>query len=220
MLIDFKKILHKQPAKRQTSVQNSRIDEKYLGDLTINDITDLDYKISIGRAPASPRYINNAQAYKFDKACLSRDIEFLNIHFDIDTIIDARNPKYEGVECIKAEEKMCRKKGVKYVNIPLDSAIAPNDEELKLLFSAINNSRKRVYIHCHAGKDRTGILSSCYLAKKYKMSPDEAFRKVFDERPDREHDNRPIQRLKYMSNPYRPEEKNKFLSILENLASE
>ena len=165
-----------------------------------NDITELDSKVAIGRAPGKPKYVK-PYGYEFDITTLKQDIEFLKNN-GVDTIVDLRNPKYEGEECSIAEAKVCRELGVNYVNIPLDSAITPTDNELKIFFDAIKNSRKdkKVYIHCHAGKDRTGIMASCYLAKEHKMTSEEAFVTVFDNRTDYQKGHETsIRRLKFMN---------------------
>ena len=164
------------------------------------DITEIDSKVLIGRAPGEPRYLK-PEGYEFDSVILKQDIEFLKSK-GVDTIIDLRNPKYEGEECSIAEGKVCKELGMNYVNIPLDSAITPTDNELKTFFDAIkhSNDNKKVYIHCHAGKDRTGIMTSCYLAKEHKMTEEEAFQIVFDKRLDyQKGTGAPIRRLKFMN---------------------
>ena len=191
---------------------DSRIDDKATNDLSIKDICAIDDKLWIGRAPGKASYGSKEKAYDFDSNALLRDIEFLS-KSGVDTIIDFRNPKYESSECIDAEREACEiisrrnNTNINYISIPLDSAIVPTDAELQTFFDAIQNSKRKVYIHCHAGKDRTGIMASCYLAKQYKMEQEDIFKKIFDLRK--------IQRLYYMSN--HPEQCKKFFEMLKNL---
>lgn len=178
-------------------------------DLKIYEITCLPQKkVLIGRAPGSPKYIDNR--YEFDINTLRRDIEFLEIE-GVDTVIDLRHRKYESLDAKIAEKEECLNKGIQYVSIELDSAIPPTEEQLDDFFKAINSSQKdkKVYIHCHAGKDRTGIMASCYLAKYQGMGIEEAFRTVFD--------NRSVKRLYFMSSNENCHYLPQFYGILEKL---
>ncbi len=191
----------------KATAKDSRINFHRKCDLSESEITHLDDKVMIGRAPGEPKYSTDLLNYTFDYNTLYRDLEFLNIHKNIGIIFDLRNPKYEGQECIDAEKLACEKNNITYVNFPMDAAIVPTQNELDTFFYIIKNTNKNVYVHCHAGKDRTGIMASCYLAKQYKMEQEDIFKKIFDLRK--------IQRLYYMSN--HPEQCKKFFEILKNL---
>ena len=204
--------LNFQSDKKQAKIGKSRLDFYENHDIKEDEVTIIDKKLAIGRAPGSPQYPQvgdaNPNNYTYDFHTILRDIEFLNTHFNVDTVIDLRNPKYEGNTFASAEADACELKGVNYFNIPLDSGIAPTKEEVEKLLEIINKSKNRVYIHCHAGRDRTGIMTSCYLAKTSRKTQKEAFKQVFEDRK--------ITPLKYMYG--QPEECKKLSALLIDLA--
>lgn len=134
-----------------------------------SDITRLDSKLVIGRAPGACRYENHQ--YKINSNILDKDLQFLKSNYNVDTLIDLRA-------------------GMTYLNLQMDGAIAPKPDELKSFFNTIDKAKGNVYLHCHMGHDRTGVMSACYMAKVHKLDEEFAFQKVFDERG--------VTRLKYM----------------------
>lgn len=180
--------------------QNVVITKSYL---TQNDITELDSLVLLGRAPGN---CNRKKEYNVDKFVLSKDIKFLKEKYDVGTIIDLRTTRYEGYNYQK-EKDAAQNLGINYVNIEMDASIVPTQDEINKFFETIENSNGKVYIHCHAGRDRTGIMASIYLAKTYKINEEEILEKVFDARN--------VERLKYMRN--NPSECEKFSTVLKNL---
>lgn len=77
--------------------------------------------------------------------------------------------------------------------VPLPTDIPPTaDSEMKcvtalpaaLAFVASQMSRgRRTLVHCHAGKDRTGLLLAALIAKREGLSPEAAIRRVREVRP-------------------------------------
>lgn len=172
--------------------------------LKSSDITKLDSKVVIGRAPGNCRY--EYHQYKIDSNILDRDLQFLKNNYGVDTLIDLRAEKIEGTE-IRKEAGAAKRAGMNYLNLQLDGAIAPKPEEIKSFFGTIDNAKGNVYVHCHMGHDRTGIMSACYLAKVHKLNEEYAFQKVFDERG--------VTRLKYMYG--HPDECKKLTNMLKYL---
>jgi len=69
--------------------------------------------------------------------------------------------------------------GMKYVHIPmragLFSAQPPTDEQVSRFLSVVKDSTQYpVFIHCHAGKDRTGAMSAIYRIDACGWTADEA----------------------------------------------
>ena len=152
-----------------------------------SDITRLDSKLVIGRAPGACRYENHQ--YKINSNILDKDLQFLKSNYNVDTLIDLRAGHIEGNEITK-EANAAKKAGMTYLNLQMDGAIAPKPDELKSFFNTIDKAKGNVYLHCHMGHDRTGVMSACYMAKVHKLNEEFAFQKVFDERG--------VTRLKYM----------------------
>jgi len=69
--------------------------------------------------------------------------------------------------------------GMQYVHIPMRSgpfsAQPPTEAQVRQLLSVVGDStRYPVFIHCHAGKDRTGAMSAIYRMEMCGWTADEA----------------------------------------------
>jgi protein tyrosine phosphatase domain-containing protein 1 len=80
--------------------------------------------------------------------------------------------------------------GWKDMDVP-DSFNFMLDIVKEMLFTV--NEKKKVLVHCHAGKGRTGIVIACYLMFKYNISAQEAIKKVREGRKGAIQNNEQIQ---------------------------
>ena len=74
--------------------------------------------------------------------------------------------------------KLC---GWKDMDVP-DSLYFMLDIVKEMIYE-VKHEKKRVLVHCHAGKGRTGVVIACYLMFKYHIKADEAVNKVREKRP-------------------------------------
>jgi len=79
----------------------------------------------------------------------------------------------------EAESAYVVHSGMQYVHIPMRSGLfgaqPPTDEQVSRFLSVVNDStRYPVFIHCHAGKDRTGAMSAIYRMQACGWTADEA----------------------------------------------
>lgn len=80
----------------------------------------------------------------------------------VNTIIDLRNDPTE------YEKREAEALGMRYVNIPMSGWKTPKDSEIEQFMSTMNDpSTGIVYVHCKAGKHRTGITGAVYRQTKY-----------------------------------------------------
>jgi protein-tyrosine phosphatase len=78
-----------------------------------------------------------------------------------------------------AESASVVQSGMKYVHIPINSSFfgceLPTDDQVHQFLSVVTDStRYPIFIHCHAGKDRTGAMSAIYRMEVDGWTPDEA----------------------------------------------
>jgi len=73
--------------------------------------------------------------------------------------------------------------GMKYVHIPMHSgpfsAEPPTDEQVRQFLSVVKDTTQYpIFIHCHAGKDRTGAMSAIYRMDACGWTTDEAVQEM------------------------------------------
>ena len=84
--------------------------------------------------------------------------------------------------------------GIEHVSFTLPDSIPPTDDDARLwqdvLPVALNLIKKRmaqaqgaIMVHCHAGKDRTGMLLGSFLTLVEELEPHEAFKRLRAVRP-------------------------------------
>jgi protein tyrosine phosphatase (PTP) superfamily phosphohydrolase (DUF442 family) len=83
----------------------------------------------------------------------------------------------------QAESVFVVKSGMKYVNIPMHSnmfsAQPPTESQVRQFLSIVKDSTQApVFIHCHAGKDRTGAMSAIYRMEVCGWTKDEAIEEM------------------------------------------
>jgi hypothetical protein len=63
----------------------------------------------------------------------------------------------------QSEVAVCRRVGVKHLDIELTDHDLPPPERLKALFDIFEEDAYPILIHCQAGADRSGLVSALYL---------------------------------------------------------
>ena len=82
-----------------------------------------------------------------------------------------------------AESASVVQSGMKYVHIPMHSgpfsADPPTDEQVQQFLSVAGDTTQYpMFIHCHAGKDRTGAMSAIYRMQVCGWTRDEAIEEM------------------------------------------
>jgi protein tyrosine/serine phosphatase len=79
----------------------------------------------------------------------------------VKTVIDLRNDPTD------YEKREVEALGMKYVNIPMSGWKSPKDSDVEMFLKLLNDqSTGTVYVHCKAGKHRTGITGAAYRMTK------------------------------------------------------
>ena len=86
-----------------------------------------------------------------------------------------------------------RRYGIDYCCVPMSSNAPPSDGDLEYCLRALDaafhfaegqaRAGRPLIVHCHAGKDRTGLFYSYYLCRKFGMTPHQAISRVKEVRP-------------------------------------
>jgi uncharacterized protein (TIGR01244 family) len=79
----------------------------------------------------------------------------------VKVVIDLRRDNEDGEHSTSAEAKTLETAGIRYVNVPMNGVVAPNDADIANVLSLLNGPDP-VFVHCKKGKDRTGTVIACY----------------------------------------------------------
>lgn len=99
----------------------------------------------------------------------------------IEVFIDLTQPG-EGLEYepLLQEQAGWLGRSVEYHRVPVPDFSAPADGVMQAALDCIDAAlaaEKRVYVHCHAGIGRTGVVIGCYLVR-HGMSPPQALERI------------------------------------------
>lgn len=98
--------------------------------------------------------------------------KILKDRYNVKTILSLRNNKQHN----KWEERLVEGLGVNFINIPMDRTKEQSIEKIEMCLNIINDkSKKPIFVHCHAGKDRTGLIFAAYRIKQDNRSFKDAF---------------------------------------------
>ncbi len=91
----------------------------------------------------------------------------------INTVIDLRNDPTD------YEKPAVEALGMKYENIPMSGWKYAKDKDVERFMSLMNDpSTGVVYVHCKAGKHRTGLVGAVYRFNKYGWNYDRAYKEM------------------------------------------
>jgi uncharacterized protein (TIGR01244 family) len=77
------------------------------------------------------------------------------------------------------EKAMVEKAGMNYHQIPMDSHIPPTPSQLAEFLRIVNDADNQpVYVHCAAGKHRTGVMTAVYRLTQYGWTADQAYKEM------------------------------------------
>jgi protein tyrosine/serine phosphatase len=111
------------------------------------------------------RFYRGAQPEKDDYAGLAA--------LGVKTVIDLRNDPTD------YEKSAVEALGMKYVNIPMSGWKYANDEDVQKFMSLMNDPETgTVYVHCKAGKHRTGLVGAVYRFNQYGWNYDQAYKEM------------------------------------------
>ena len=77
----------------------------------------------------------------------------------IKTVLDLRS----SAEQAAWEGKIVKSLGMRYVHLEFQGGVTPTQEQIEKALSVLEDrTQAPVFVHCHEGKDRTGMIIACY----------------------------------------------------------
>jgi tyrosine-protein phosphatase SIW14 len=96
--------------------------------------------------------------------------------FGIDTIVDLRGELHGLIE---NERQRAESLGIRFINLPGSGWATPKDEEIAQFFSLVRERPKRkIFIHCWLGGDRSGMFIAAYRIAFEGWSPQQAIQEM------------------------------------------
>ena len=78
-----------------------------------------------------------------------------------------------------AEKGLAERAGLKYVQIPMTTQVAPTSAQLATFFGIVNDPiNQPVYVHCVGGKHRTGVMTAAYRMSNDGWNAARAFKEM------------------------------------------
>jgi protein-tyrosine phosphatase len=90
------------------------------------------------------------------------ELEQLVKEFGVSLVLNLRRETEDPI-AMESEKKYAEENGIEFVNIPLNAKIGMTEEEENKLTHTLIGARERdrvLYIHCKAGRDRTGMVAA------------------------------------------------------------
>jgi protein tyrosine/serine phosphatase len=78
----------------------------------------------------------------------------------------------------KHEQAVVEKLGMQYVSIPWHCPFPTDEPFVKFLKVIENNTKKKIFVHCRLGDDRTGMAIASYRMAEEGWSADEAMKEI------------------------------------------
>lgn len=93
------------------------------------------------------------------------------------TVVSLMNEK----ERVVAERKAAQALGLKFLNFPINVASYPSRAKLRAILTEVYRAENfPVYVHCAAGKDRTGLVMGLYRVYQDGWDPYDAWDEMVD----------------------------------------
>jgi protein tyrosine/serine phosphatase len=88
----------------------------------------------------------------------------------VSIVVNFRDEKDE----MAAEQHQVEAAGMKYIGIPWSGHDRPNDKQITQFLDLVrSNPQTKIFVHCKAGADRTGVMVAAYrIAVEHKSVPD------------------------------------------------
>jgi len=102
--------------------------------------------------------------------------KLLKEYCNIKTVLSLRNNK----ESNEWEKDVVEKLGMKFINIPMSGTEEQSIKKIEQCLSLMHSeSNQPIFIHCLAGKDRTGLILAAYRIKYGGWDISDALREMF-----------------------------------------
>lgn len=105
------------------------------------------------------------------------DLASLKSEKNIATVIDLENK----MPVVDQENKVVTDLGLKFISSPMDAAVRPTDQQVSQILAYLRDaSNEPIFIHCHHGQDRSGLIIGIYRVEVQGWTPAKAYQEMLD----------------------------------------
>ena len=128
-------------------------------------------KISIGSIPNAGK-INESLFRGAQPAAAG--LEQLK-HLGVTTVVNLRSWEH----AVNSEREKAQALGLHFINIPVSGWAPPSDEQVAQFLSLFHNApRKKIFVHCKFGDDRTGVMVAVYRIAENHWTAEQAIQEM------------------------------------------
>jgi tyrosine-protein phosphatase SIW14 len=92
----------------------------------------------------------------------------------VTTIVDLRGNSGKGWERAQAESL-----GMRFINIPVHGWSPPGNVQVAQFLRLFQDPAQRIFVHCHYGEDRTGVMVAAYRISQQNWTADQAVAEMY-----------------------------------------
>ncbi len=105
------------------------------------------------------------------------DLATLKSEKSITTVINLENK----MPLVDQENKIATDLGLKFISSPMDAAVRPTDKQVNQILADLQDaSNEPIFIHCHHGQDRSGLIIGLYRVEVQGWTPAKAYQEMLD----------------------------------------
>lgn len=105
------------------------------------------------------------------------DLAALKSEKNIRTVINLENKQ----SVVQQEQQTARNLGLKYISSPMNASVRPTDQQVNQILAALQDSNNNpIFIHCHHGQDRSGLITGLYRVEVQGWAPAKAYQEMIE----------------------------------------
>lgn len=106
---------------------------------------------------------------------LVNDLADLANQLSIGTVINLENKE----QMIQAEESEAKRLGISFISSPMSAQVTPSDSQVDEILNVLKDAKNfPIFIHCHHGQDRTGLIMGIYRVEVEGWNPEKAHQEM------------------------------------------
>jgi protein tyrosine/serine phosphatase len=131
----------------------------------------------LGQSPAVPAYREVTSGISRGGRPGTQGLTDLR-RMGVRTVINLENEN----QPVAAERGLAAQLGLSWVSEPMSASAVPNDAEVMQVLSLLQDARRYpIFVHCHFGEDRTGLIIGLYRVLAQRWTAQQAYNEMLQD---------------------------------------